>query len=99
MRIPAAVGEYRRAELRSPDPTANPYLCFALMIYAGLAGIEQDLELPFAVDYNLFKPEAGQVEGLQLLPQSLDEARAVAADSAFIRQCIPAEVLEIYCGR
>ncbi|MBQ3889099.1 MAG: glutamine synthetase [Clostridia bacterium] len=99
VRIPAAVGEYRRAELRSPDPTANPYLCFALMIYAGLAGIEQDLELPFAVDYNLFKPEAGQTEGLQLLPQSLDEARAVAADSAFIRQCIPAEVLEIYCGR
>ena len=32
VRIPAAVGEYRRAELRSPDPAANPYLAFALMI-------------------------------------------------------------------
>jgi len=36
VRIPAAVGEYRRAELRSPDPAANPYLAFALMILAGL---------------------------------------------------------------
>ena len=36
IRIPAAVGEYRRAELRSPDPSANPYLAFALVIYAGL---------------------------------------------------------------
>ncbi len=38
VRVPAAVGEYRRAELRSPDPTANPYLAFALMIYADLMG-------------------------------------------------------------
>ncbi|MEE0410179.1 MAG: glutamine synthetase family protein, partial [Clostridia bacterium] len=40
IRIPAAVGEYRRAELRSPDSMANPYLAFTLMIYAGLYGIE-----------------------------------------------------------
>ncbi|MBO4220803.1 MAG: glutamine synthetase, partial [Clostridia bacterium] len=39
VRIPAAAGEYRRAELRSPDPTATPYLAFTLMIYAGLDGI------------------------------------------------------------
>jgi hypothetical protein len=38
VRIPAAMGEYRRAELRSPDPGANPYLAFALMIYAGYYG-------------------------------------------------------------
>ena len=35
IRVPAAVDEYRRAELRSPDPTTNPYLAFALLIYAG----------------------------------------------------------------
>lgn len=40
VRVPAAVGEFRRAELRSPDPTANPYLAFALLIYAGLYGIK-----------------------------------------------------------
>ena len=34
VRIPAAIGEYRRVELRSPDPSANTYLVFALVIYA-----------------------------------------------------------------
>ena len=38
VRIPAAHGEYRRAELRSPDCTANPYLAFALVIWAGQIG-------------------------------------------------------------
>lgn len=46
IRIPAAEGEYRRAELRSPDPACNPYLAFALIIYAGLDGIRQDMALP-----------------------------------------------------
>ena len=36
IRIPAAVGEYRRAELRSADPMANPYIAYALLIYAGM---------------------------------------------------------------
>ena len=40
IRVPAAVGEQRRAELRSADVTANPYLAYALLIYAGLYGIE-----------------------------------------------------------
>ena len=39
IRIPAASGQYRRAELRSPDPMANPYLAYSLLIYAGLYGI------------------------------------------------------------
>ena len=37
IRIPAAKGEYRRIELRSPDPLANPYIAYAGLIYAGLA--------------------------------------------------------------
>ena len=41
VRVPAAVGEYRRAELRSPDPTANPYLAFALMICASTVLVRQ----------------------------------------------------------
>ena len=58
VRIPAAVGEYRRAELRSPDPTANPYLAFTLMIYAGLYGIENKSELPMVADFNIYKASA-----------------------------------------
>ena len=58
VRIPAAIGEYRRAELRSPDPTANPYLAFTLMIYAGLYGINHKLDLPPVADFNLYKTES-----------------------------------------
>ena len=46
IRIPAASGEYRRAELRSPDPSCNPYLAFALLIYAGLDGVRPRLPCP-----------------------------------------------------
>ena len=49
VRIPAADGEYRRAELRSPDPLCNPYIAFALMIRASLDGIERGLKLPEGV--------------------------------------------------
>lgn len=55
VRIPAAMGEYRRAELRSPDPFCNPYLAFALVIWAGLDGINKKTVLPPATDINLYK--------------------------------------------
>ena len=59
IRIPAAVGESRRAELRSADPAANPYLAFAMLIYAGLYGIKQGLTLPAPADFNLYTAPAG----------------------------------------
>ena len=67
VRIPAAVGEYRRAELRSPDPAANPYLAFALMIQAGLRGMEQALELPPAADLNLYQADGESLSRFQSL--------------------------------
>lgn len=99
IRIPAAHGEYRRAELRSPDPTANPYLAFALVIYAGLYGIKKELKLPEMTDRNLFKADPALLSGLKTLPSSLAEACRVAAESEFIGEHIPASVLNIYCGR
>ncbi|MBP5494186.1 MAG: glutamine synthetase, partial [Lachnospiraceae bacterium] len=57
VRIPAAVGEYKRIELRSPDPTANPYIAFALIIYAGLHGIKNKPELPEESNINLYKAD------------------------------------------
>ncbi len=99
VRIPAAHGEYRRAELRSPDPTANPYLAFALILYAGLYGIQNRLDLPRAVDSNLFKANADILEKLQKLPDSLEEACLLAKQSAFIQTHVPAAVLNIYCNK
>lgn len=99
IRIPAAVGEYRRAELRSPDPGANPYLAFALIIYAGLYGICNKLELPAAADLNLYKADASVLARFRRLPGDLKSACMAAFKSDFIRKHIPAEILEIYCGK
>ena len=54
IRIPAAEGEFKRAELRSPDPTANPYLAFALIIYAAIEGIKKNSTLPKAANINFY---------------------------------------------
>lgn len=98
VRIPAAMDEYRRAELRSPDPTANPYLAFTLMIYAGLYGIQNRLELPQEVDYNLYKAKPDILNKLQKIPDTLEKACKQARQSEFIREHIPKAILEIYCS-
>lgn len=98
VRIPAAVGEYRRAELRSPDPTANPYLAFTLMIYAGLYGINHKLDLPPVADFNLYKTDAETLSEYKQLPRTLEDACKLASNSEFIKQYIPSAILDIYCG-
>ena len=99
IRVPAAVGEQRRAELRSADVTANPYLASALLIYAGLYGIEKGLVLPPASDINLYTAPAEILQTLQALPGSLEEAAALAATSAFVREHLPDSVLSAFSGR
>lgn len=99
VRIPAAVGEYRRAELRSPDPMANPYLAFALVIYAALIGLENKLDLPEAVNINLYKADAETLARFKKLPGSLSDACKIAAASEFIKKHIPAAIMDIYCNK
>ena len=99
VRVPAAVGEYRRAELRSPDPEANPYLAFTLMIYAALHGLENKLELPEPANINLYKADAETLVRFQKLPESLSDARKAAAASEFIKEHIPNAILDIYCNK
>ena len=99
VRIPAAVGEYRRAELRSPDPTANPYLAFALMIYAGLYGLENKLDMPKPSNINLYKADAETLARFRKLPESLSDACKIAVSSDFIKAHIPTAILDIYCNK
>ena len=98
VRIPAAIGEYRRAELRSPDPAANPYLAFALILSAALYGIEKRPALPAAADFNLYTAAPSLLEGIPQLPADLESARKAALNSAFIKEHIPDSILRIYCG-
>ncbi len=99
IRVPAAVGEQRRAELRSADVTANPYLAYALLIYAGLYGIEKGLALPPASDFNLYTAPGEVLQALQALPGSLEEAAALASASAFVREHLPDSVLSAFGGQ
>ncbi len=99
IRIPAAAGEFRRAELRSPDPSANPYIAFALLIRAALLGVRNGTALPAPVDTNLYKADEDMLSSLRKLPADFAEAKAAASSDEFIRKYIPAEILDIYCSR
>lgn len=98
IRIPAASGEFRRAELRSPDPGANPYIAFTLMISAGMYGVDKLLALPPSTDVNLYAADEGALAQLRRLPAARREAQSIARSSEFIKNTLPAELLELYCG-
>ena len=89
IRIPAAQGQYKRMELRSPDPTVNPYLAYALVIFAGLDGVKRKLLPPEPVNENLYTAGPEVTGSLPSLPQTLAEAKRIAAESAFIRNTLP----------
>ena len=90
IRIPATGSGRHRLEVRSPDPLANPYLAYALLIHAGLDGIERGLTPPPPVNCNLFCAGVSVTSGLEALPATLDDARKCARESAFIRKYLPA---------
>ncbi len=75
-----------RMELRCPDPACNPYLTFAVLLQAGLEGIEQGYELPEPMEQNLYhlSPEDRQRMGIEQLPESLGEAVELAAASELV---------------
>lgn len=89
IRIPAEKGEYKRIELRSPDPCANPYIAYALLIYAGLDGIEKNLKPSEPLNVNLYTAGAEITDRLTNLPDTLAKARAAAANSEFIKRILP----------
>lgn len=96
IRIPAASGERRRMELRSPDCSLNPYLAFALLFHAGLDGIEEGLSLAPPLDLNLYQADQTVVGQLKTLPQDLGEALMLADQSAFVARHLDAEVRQRY---
>jgi len=77
--------EKTRVELRSPDASSNPYLVYALLIHAGLSGIERRLALSEEV-----------AEGETFLPASKKEAAKLAETSEFIRRIVPEGIIREY---
>ena len=97
VRVPAAEGEFRRAELRSPDPGANPYLAFALLIHAALDGIEAGLSLPESADLNLFTVDEPTLAQFKRLPSCRSEAARLAQGSGFVQKHLPQMLIDAYC--
>ncbi len=94
IRVPAASGDDSRIEIRSPDPSCNPYLVIALLISAGFEGIKDSLELPPSTDKDIFSP--GGRAGLKEIPQSLQKAVKIAKASEFVRSVLPARLVDDY---
>ena len=94
IRVPSSRGQSTRLELRSPDPSCNPYLVIGLILAAGLDGIEKKMPLPAPVNRNLFHKSAA--EGLESLPESLRKAITIAAQSDFIAKELPVPLMNKY---
>ena len=76
-------------ELRSPDPTANPYLAYALLIYAGLDGIQKGMTPPPPTNLDLYAADSLVLDRLETLPATLAQARKAAAESPFVQSVLP----------
>jgi len=75
----------KRVEARFPDPSANPYLCFAALLMAGLDGIKNKIDPGEAMDKNLYDLPAEELAGIPTVCGSLREALdALAADHDFL---------------
>ena len=98
IRIPAAEGEFKRAELRSPDPTANPYLAFALIIYAAIEGIKKNSTLPKPANINFYTTSKTTLQKFKTLPSSLTQAAEIAKNSKFIKKYLPPLIISAYCN-
>ncbi len=79
-----------RAEFRSPDPACNPYLTFAVLLAAGLEGIEKKYPLPDQMEKNLYHLSSQERSklGIESLPGSLGEAIAITAKSDLVRKAL-----------
>ncbi|HXF51587.1 MAG TPA: glutamine synthetase family protein [Dehalococcoidia bacterium] len=85
-----------RIEYRAPDPACNPYLAFAVMLAAGLDGIEKELPLPPPTEENVFEmsEEERKRRGIETLPGSLYEAIEEAQNSKLVREALGDHVFE-----
>ncbi|MFC4077945.1 type I glutamate--ammonia ligase [Salinithrix halophila] len=90
VRVPASRGLSTRIEVRSPDPSANPYLALAVMLKAGLDGIKNKLELPKETDRNIYvmDEEERKEAGIESLPATLKEALDELQKDSVIREAL-----------
>src|SRR5207237_10432861 len=87
-----------RMELRCPDPACNPYLTFAVLLHAGLEGIEKGYELPEPMEKNLYHLTAEQrrERGIVSLPEKMGAALDALSRSDLARKALGPHILDRY---
>src|SRR5690606_9519075 len=85
-----------RLEYRSPDPACNPYLAFAVILAAGMKGVDEGYELPAEADANLFEIDDDVLDKMNVgrLPQSLAEALDAMEASDLVRETLGEHIFE-----
>ncbi|MBR2802843.1 MAG: type I glutamate--ammonia ligase [Erysipelotrichaceae bacterium] len=99
IRIPSARGQSTRVELRSPDPSCNPYLALAVCLNAGLDGIERKLMPMPEVAENIYLMDAEKrnLAGIDSLPGSLEEAMREMDKDPLIKETLGAHTYSQFC--
>ncbi len=94
IRIPAARGKSTRIEVRSVDPSANPYFAMAGLLRSGLDGITNNFDHITPVKKNLFKMSDAERKrlGIKNLPESLHEAIENFSNSALMKEVVGEEL-------
>ena len=98
IRVPAARGKGTRIELRSPDPSCNPYLEMALCLAAGLDGIKNNLTPPQNTTKNIFEMSAEELaaDGIDYLPGTLEDAMNEFQADPFMKETLGDHIYEKY---
>jgi glutamine synthetase len=98
IRIPAKKGMATRVELRCPDPSANPYLTFAVIAAAGLDGVDRELTPVSSVNEDIFhmSVEEREERGIDSLPGSLETAVEALEDGHIGREVLGEHVFNEY---
>ncbi|KLO21263.1 glutamine synthetase [Marinitoga sp. 1197] len=98
IRVPASREMGTRIEVRSPDPTANPYLLLASLLAAGFEGIEKKIEPPAAIISNIYHMTAEERDkvGIDHLPSNLKEAIDELKQDELIKDVLGMHIFEKY---
>jgi glutamine synthetase len=87
-----------RIEFRVPDPACNPYLAFAVMLAAGLRGIEKDYQLPSEAEDNIYEMTEFERRAAEItsLPFNLDGALRVMEESELVAEALGEHVFDFF---
>ncbi|MGY3704282.1 type I glutamate--ammonia ligase [Vagococcus martis] len=94
VRVPSSRGLSTRLELRSVDPTANPYLAMAVLLQAGLDGIKRKIEPPKAVDRNIYVMTEEEREAAHItdLPSTLHNAVKAMREDDIVKEALGSHI-------